>query len=62
MRCARVEAALRAAKFMLPDDIKGVAPTVMSHRLMLAPEATLEGLTQGDVIHDILSQVEVPRE
>lgn len=62
MRCARVEAALRAAQFMVPDDIKMVAPSVMGHRLMLAPEATLEGLTPNDVVQDILAQVEVPRE
>ncbi len=62
MRCARVEAALRGAAFVVPDDVKAVAPPVMAHRLVLSPDAVLEGMTAADVVDDILGQVSVPRE
>lgn len=59
-RSARVEAALRGADFVIPDDVKRVAPWVMSHRLMLSAEAAIEGVTQTDVLETILSNVTVP--
>jgi len=62
MRCARVEAALRGGDFVTPDDVKAVARAVIAHRLILTPEAMLEG-KDGAVMADvILGQVEVPRD
>jgi MoxR-like ATPase len=62
MRSARVNAALRGADFVTPDDIKQLANAVMGHRLILTPDATLEGIEASTIIHSILDQVEVPRE
>jgi len=62
MRCARVEAALRGAEFVTPDDVKTVAPAVMAHRLILTPEATLENIDTRELVESVFSQVEVPRE
>jgi MoxR-like ATPase len=62
MRCARVEAVLRGAEFVTPDDIKIVARSVVTHRLILSPDASLEGVAGGDVIDAILTQVPVPRD
>ena len=61
MRCARVEAVLRGGEFVTPDDIKAVAGQVMAHRLILNPEAVLEGVRPDDLSVAILNSVEVPR-
>jgi MoxR-like ATPase len=47
--------------YLLPDDVKAVALPVLRHRLLLKPEADLEGLTPDQVIQQVLSTVEVPR-
>lgn len=61
MRCARVEAALRGAEFVTPDDIKVVARPVMAHRLILTPDAVLEGVNTTDLSAALLENVDVPR-
>ena len=60
-RCARIEAALRGADFVVPDDVKRVAPWVVAHRIVLAPEAVLEGMTAAAELERILEAVAVPR-
>jgi MoxR-like ATPase len=60
-RAARIEAGLRGADFATPDDVKAVATIVMAHRLVLTPEAALEGLAQSALVQRILEQVPVPR-
>lgn len=62
MRCARVEAALRGAGFVTPDDVKTVTKAVVNHRLILSPDASLEGVRGDDVVDSILAQVPVPRD
>jgi MoxR-like ATPase len=61
LRAARISAALRAAEFVAPDDVKEMAPLVMPHRLILAPEAQLEGVDERVVVQRLLDQVPVPR-
>ena len=62
MRCARVEAALRSSDYVTPDHVKAVTRAVVAHRLILTPEAMLEGM-DGDSLTDvILGQVPVPRD
>ena len=61
MRCARAEAALRGGEFVTPDDVKAVLKPVMTHRLVLAPEAVLEGIEADDVVDAIVGQINVPR-
>jgi len=58
---ARVLAGMDGRNFLIPDDIKNAAPAVLRHRLMLKPEADLEGVTADLVIAEILSAVEVPK-
>jgi len=58
---ARALAGMEGRDFLIPDDIKAAAPAVLRHRLMLKPEADLEGLTADSVIAEILSAVEVPK-
>ena len=58
---ARALAGMEGRDFLIPDDIKAAAPAVLRHRLMLKPEADLEGATPDSVIAEILSAVEVPK-
>ncbi len=62
MRCARVEAALLGDDFLTPDHLKAVAPAVIPHRLVLAPDALLEGQDPRALTTTLLAQVPVPRE
>jgi MoxR-like ATPase len=61
LKAARVLAALRAGEFVTPDDVKRAAVWVMPHRLVLTPEATLEGLTDLETVQNILAETPVPR-
>jgi MoxR-like ATPase len=61
LRAARVAAALRGAAFVSPDDVKELMPLVVPHRLVLAPEAILEGVTALEIVQKLLQQVAVPR-
>jgi len=47
-------AALRNRSFVIPDDIKLLAPLTLAHRLILRPESQLRGITAGKVMADIL--------
>ncbi len=61
MRCARVEAVLDGRDYLIPDDIKAVAPLVVGHRLLLSSEAMLEGYSAVQIYREIENQVAVPR-
>jgi MoxR-like ATPase len=58
---ARALAGIEGRDFLIPDDIKTAAPAVLRHRIMLKPEADLEGLTADQVVSEILAAVEVPK-
>lgn len=61
MHVAKAYAAMDGRDYLLPDDVKGVAVHVLRHRLVLKPEADLDGLTADQVLHDVLAAVEVPK-
>jgi MoxR-like ATPase len=52
-------AALNNRPYVLPDDIKQIAPAVLGHRILLTREAEIEGLTTRQVLDGILNSVEV---
>jgi MoxR-like ATPase len=54
-------ATLRGRDFVIPDDVKDMALPTLRHRLLLRPEAEIEGITSDGVIQEILSLVAVPR-
>ena len=58
---AKALAALDGREYLLPDDIKQAALPVLRHRIVVKPEADLEGITPDQVVQDILRAVEVPR-
>ncbi len=55
-------AAIQGRDFVLPDDIKFVAPYVLCHRMILSAQAQLRGRTTPELIDDIISAVPVPVE
>jgi MoxR-like ATPase len=60
-RAARVAAGLRGSGFVIPDDVKLVAPWVVAHRLSLSSEAALERRTDQALARSLLERVTVPR-
>ncbi len=59
-RCSQAVAAIQARDYVSPDDVKLLAPNVLSHRIILKPQARLRERSTEDVIADVLSQVDVP--
>lgn len=57
---AKGAAALQGRTYVIPDDVKKIAGSVLTHRLYLTREAEIDGLRPVDVISDILSSNEVP--
>ena len=58
---AKTFAALRGRDFVTPDDVKFLAVPAWRHRLILRPEAEIEGLDADAVLARVLAQVDVPR-
>jgi len=58
---AKTFAAMSGRDFLIPDDVKAVAVPALRHRVILRPEADIEGLSAADVIEGVLAEVPVPR-
>ncbi|HJS98506.1 MAG TPA: MoxR family ATPase [Terriglobales bacterium] len=58
---AKAIAAIDDRDYLVPDDIKQIAPAVLRHRVVLKPEADLEGVSGEQVVRDLLAAVEVPK-
>ena len=61
LKTAKVTAILAGRSFVIPDDIQYVAPHVLNHRIILTPDAEMEGMDSFSVIKQILQSLEVPR-
>ncbi len=61
LKSAKASAAIKGRDFVIPEDIKEMAPHVLRHRIMLTPEKEMEGISPDDLIENILKAVEVPR-
>jgi MoxR-like ATPase len=61
MLAAKARAVLEARDYVTPDDVKAMAKPVLRHRILLIPEAEVEGKTADDCIHELLNSIEVPR-
>jgi MoxR-like ATPase len=59
-RVARARAAAAGRAYVSPDDIKALAQPVLAHRLLLNPDAQLQGISSSRVLQDIINQVPVP--
>jgi MoxR-like ATPase len=61
LRGGKTLAALRGRDYVIPDDVKELAGPVLRHRLLLRPEAELEGLSPDRVVENLLAATPVPR-
>jgi MoxR-like ATPase len=61
MNVAKAMAALEDRDYIIPDDVKQAVLPVLRHRVMIKPEAELEGLASDQVLTEVLSSVEVPK-
>jgi MoxR-like ATPases len=60
LRVAKARALADGRSFVSPDDVKAVAEPVLSHRLILAPEARSAGLGAEDLVHEAVQKTPVP--
>jgi MoxR-like ATPase len=58
---ARARAALDGRDFVIPDDVKALAPALLRHRLILSPAAEIDGRRIEDVVTGIIDTIEAPR-
>jgi MoxR-like ATPase len=61
MLFAKAIAATEDRDYLIPDDVKQAAPPILRHRIVLKPEADLEGMTADQVVREIMRSVEVPK-
>ena len=58
---ARAHAALDGRDFVIPDDVKKLAPALLRHRLILSPAAEIDGRMVEEVVQSIIETIEAPR-
>lgn len=61
MNASKATAAMMGRDFVTPEDILSVVPPVLRHRIILAPDKEMEGITEDDVIKQIIQGMDVPR-
>jgi MoxR-like ATPase len=61
MFAAKALGAMEGRDYLIPDDVKAAAPPVLRHRLIVKPEAELEGITSDQVVAEVLAAVEVSK-
>src|SRR5438552_11772658 len=61
MAVAKAVAAIDGRDYVIPDDVKAASRPVLRHRIVLKPEADLEGITPDQILEDVLRVVEVPK-
>jgi len=60
LHASQAFAATFGRAFVLPDDVKTLAPSILAHRIVLSPEARARGVEDVSVIEDLLNRVPVP--
>ena len=61
LMASKAYALLQGRDFVMPDDVRVVAPSVLQHRLILTAEAEMEGLTPVKAVERLIDKVEVPK-
>lgn len=61
MLAAKTLAAIEGRDYLIPDDVKAAAAPVLRHRLLVKPEADLEGISSEGVVAEVLAAIEVPK-
>ena len=60
LKAARAAALVEGRDYVIPDDVKRLAPAVLRHRVNVAPELELEGVTPDVALKSVLDRIEVP--
>ena len=58
---ARARAALDGRDFVIPDDVKALAPALLRHRMILSPAAEINGRKVEEIVLSIIEAIEAPR-
>ncbi len=61
MRTCKVVALMAGRDFVIPEDVQYVTPHILNHRIILTPDAEIEGVTTKDLIQEIIKGKDVPR-
>jgi MoxR-like ATPase len=61
MNASKAIAAMQGRDFVTPDDIREVVIPILRHRIILAPDKEMEGITEDEVIRQIIQGMDVPR-
>ena len=61
MLFSKAIAAIDGRDYLIPDDVKAAAGPVLRHRLIVKPEADLEGMTPDQILQEVIRATEVPR-
>ncbi|MFZ9387746.1 MAG: AAA family ATPase [Chitinophagaceae bacterium] len=61
MNASKAMAAIQGRDFVTPEDILSIAPPVLRHRVILSPDKEMEGVTEDEVIRQIIQGMDVPR-
>lgn len=61
MNASKAMAAMNGRDFVTPDDILEVVPPVLRHRIILSPDKEMEGVTEDNVIKQIVQSMDIPR-
>jgi MoxR-like ATPase len=60
MKCSKARAAILGRTYVTPDDVRALTVPALNHRILLKPEAELEGLDIKTVIKNIIQDIPVP--
>ena len=60
LRVAKARALVAGRDYVVPEDVKTAAPPVLAHRLILAPEARSSGLSDEDIVREVVERTPVP--
>jgi MoxR-like ATPase len=61
-KTAQALAAIRGRDYVIPDDVKELAPYVLTHRILISPQTRLRGRTPEEVVMEVIDEVPVPVE
>ena len=61
LKVAQAAALMEGRSYVVPDDVKALAPAVLRHRIAVAPELELEGVSADAALRTVLDRIEVPR-
>ena len=61
MNASKATAAMQGRDFVTPEDILAIVPAVLRHRIILSPDKEMEGITEDEVIRQIIQGMDVPR-